>query len=116
MSGIPKKKKFTKIEAYAGMAERLVRDLAIEEALQDKIKDTLEHNNQSYVDCCALSYKEKNNNKVKLNITYDMGWKKISSGRRYDSSSGHYFVIGGRSKGVIGIVLYSKAFRMRDAA
>ena len=29
------KKNFTKIEAYAGMAERLVRDLAIEEALQE---------------------------------------------------------------------------------
>ena len=40
------KKNFTKIEVYAGMAERLVRGLAIEEALQDEIKDTLEHNNQ----------------------------------------------------------------------
>ena len=34
------------IEANAGMAERLVRDLAIEEALQGEIKDTLEHKNQ----------------------------------------------------------------------
>ena len=42
-------KVFTKIEAYAGMIERLVRDLAIEESLQDEIKDTLEQNNQSYV-------------------------------------------------------------------
>ena len=32
---------FTKIEAYAGMSERLVRDLVIEEALQTKIKETL---------------------------------------------------------------------------
>ena len=40
------KKTFTKIEANASMAERLVRDLAIEEALQEEIKDTLEHNNQ----------------------------------------------------------------------
>ena len=40
------KKTFTKIEAYAGMAERLVRDLAIEEDLQDEIKDALEHKNQ----------------------------------------------------------------------
>ena len=64
---------FTKIEACAGMAERLVRDLAIEEALQDEIKDTLEHNNQSYVDWCALLDKKKNKNKVKLTIKYDMG-------------------------------------------
>ena len=35
------KKPFTKIEARAGMAERLVRDLAIEEDLQEEIKHTL---------------------------------------------------------------------------
>ena len=45
-----------------------------------------------------------------------MGWQKISSGRRYDSSSGHAFIIGERSKGIIGMVLYSKAFRKCDAA
>ena len=31
-------KTFTKIEAHAGMTEQLVRDLAIEEALQVEIK------------------------------------------------------------------------------
>ena len=35
------KKTFTKIEANAGMSERLERDLAIEEALQEEIKETL---------------------------------------------------------------------------
>ena len=94
-------KKIAKIEAYAGMAERMVRDLAIEEALQDEIKDTVEHNNQSYIDWCDLSHKEKNKNKVKLTVTYDMGWQKRSSGRRYDSSSGNSFIIVGRSKGII---------------
>ena len=48
-----RKKTFTKIEAYAGMSEPLVIDLAIEEALQEEIKDTLEHNNQSYGEWCA---------------------------------------------------------------
>ena len=52
-------KQFTKIEAYAGMVEWLVRDLAIEEALKDKIKDTLEHKNQSYFSWCALPDKGK---------------------------------------------------------
>ena len=55
------RKKITKIEAHAGMAERLVRDLAIEEALQEEIKDTLENNNQSYGEWCAQIDKEKNN-------------------------------------------------------
>ena len=35
------KKTFTKIEAHAGMAERLVRDLAIEEAFLEEIKHTI---------------------------------------------------------------------------
>ena len=91
------------------MAERLVRYLAIEEALQEELKHTLEHNNQSYGEWCALSDKDKNNNKVKLTVTYEMGWQNRLSGRRYDSSSRHAFIIGARSKGIIRMVLYSKA-------
>ena len=105
-----------KIEVYEGMAERMARYLEIEEALQDEIKDTLEHNNQSYGDWCDLSDKEKNCNKVKLIVKYDMGWQKRSYGRIYDSYSGHAFTIGERSKGIIGMVLYSKAYRKCDAA
>ena len=51
------KKPFTKIEAHAGMAERLVRYLAIEQFLQEEIKDTLEHNTQSYGEWCAQTKK-----------------------------------------------------------
>ena len=107
---------FTKIKAYAGMAEQQVRDLEIEEALQDEIKDTLKQNNQSYVNRCALSDKGENKNKVKLTVTYAMGWQNRSSGRRYDCSTRHAFIIGGIIKGVIGMVLYSKACRKCDAA
>ena len=109
-------KNFTKIEANAGMPERLVRDLAIEEALQEEINDTLEHKNQSYGEWCSQTDKGKNNNKVKLTVTYDMGWQKRSSGRRYDSSSGHAFIIEARSKGIIGMVLYPKACCKCDSA
>ena len=35
------------------MAKRMVRGLAIEKALQEEIKDTLEHNNESYDEWCA---------------------------------------------------------------
>ena len=55
------KKTLTKIEAHSGMARRLVRDLAIEEALQEEIKDTLEHNNQSYGEWCAQTCEGENN-------------------------------------------------------
>ena len=57
----------------------------------------------------VLYQTRKKNNKVKLTVTYDMSCQEISSGRRYDSSSGHAFIIGARSKGIIGMVLYSKA-------
>ena len=43
------------------MAKRMVRDLAIEEAFQEEIKDTLEHNNQSYDEWRAQTDKGKNN-------------------------------------------------------
>ena len=45
-----------------------------------------------------------------------MGWQKRSSGRRYDSYSGHDFIIGGRRKGIIGMVLYYNACQKCDAA
>ena len=44
-----------------------------------------------------------------------MGWQKRSSGRRYESSSQHFFIIGGIYKVVIGMVLYSKACQKCDA-
>ena len=104
------------VEVYAGMADQRARDLDIEEAPQNEIKYTLEHKNQSYVDLCDLSDKVQNNKKVKLYVTYDTGWQKISYGKRCDSSSGYAFIICGQSKGVIGIVLYSKAWRKFCAA
>ena len=54
-------------------------------------------------------------NKVKLIITYDMSSQKRSSERRYDSSGRNAFIIGGISKGIIGMVLYSKAFKNCDS-
>ena len=98
------------------MAERLVRDLAIEDIIQIEIKATLAHKNQSYVQWCARSDEYRNKNKVKLTITYYMVWQKISSGRRYESSIGHAFIIGGIYKGIIGVVLYSKSCRKLYAA
>ena len=89
-----REKIFTKIEANACMAERLVRYLAIEEAIPLEIKDTLEHNNQSYGEWCAQTDQGKNNNKVKLTVTYDMGWQQRSYGRKYDFSSEHSFITG----------------------
>ena len=61
-----------------------------------------------------LYHTRKNKNKVKLTVTYDKVCQKRSSDSRYDSSSGHALIIGGRSKVIIGMVVYSKAFRNYD--
>ena len=45
-----------------------------------------------------------------------MGWQKISSGRIYDSSIGHVFIIGGINKDFIVMVFYSKACQKYDPA
>ena len=71
-----RKKTFPNIEAEAGMTEQLVRYLAIEKALQEEIKDTLEHKNQSYGDWCALSDEDKKI--TRLNLPCNM----IRAGRR----------------------------------
>ena len=63
------------------MAEWLVRDLAIEEALQEEIKDTLELNNQSYGEWCAQT---ENDEKTMLNLLLHTTW----AGRR-DHPGGH---------------------------
>ena len=55
-------------------------------------------------------------NKVKLIITYDMSSQKRSSERRYDSSGRNAFIIGGISKGIIGMVIFSKDGRKCDAS
>ena len=49
LTGIREKKLSQKIEKHAGMAEQLMRDVAIEEALKIKIKATLEHKNKSFI-------------------------------------------------------------------
>ena len=43
------------------MAKPMVRDLAVDETLQEEIKDTLEHNNQSFNEWRAQKNEEKNN-------------------------------------------------------
>ena len=96
------------------MTEQLVRDLAIEQDIQTKIKDTLAHKNQSYEQYCDLLDCEKKC-KLKLTITYDMVGNNRSFGRRYDSSSRHALIICGISKGVVGMFIYPMDFQKCDA-
>ena len=40
--------------------------------------------------------------KIGLTVSYDMGWNKRSSGHRYDSLSGHAFIIDAYTRRIIG--------------
>ena len=107
------KNTFRRVEKHAGLAERVMCDLAIESALQDEIKATLEKEGKlSYKEWLAMSNEEKDANKPKLTVSYDMGWQMRSSGRKYASNSGHGFIVGGLTKQVIGMVVYSKLCRV----
>ena len=47
--------------------------------------------------------------KVGLAVSYDMGWQKRSTGKVYDSMSGHRFIFGCRTGNIIGFRVKSKA-------
>ena len=47
--------------------------------------------------------------KVGLAVSYDMGWQKRSTGKLYDSMSGHGFIFGCRTGNIIGFRVKSKA-------
>ena len=51
----------------------------------------------------------KNLQHIGISISYDMGWKKHSTGRIYDSLSGHRFFIGTPSKDVVQLGLMQKS-------
>ena len=46
--------------------------------------------------------------KVGIAVSYDMGWQKRSTGKLYDSLSGHGFIFGVRTGNVIGFQVKSK--------
>lgn len=51
---------------------------------------------------------------IGLDVSYDMGWQKKSSGKRYDSLLGHRFLIGLHTNQIIGMIVYSKVCSICD--
>ena len=56
----------------------------------------------------GLKKKQIDREPIGLTVSYDMGWNKRSSGHRYDSLSGHAFVIGVYTRLIITCVVFSK--------
>ena len=66
----------------------------------------------------GVLYQTRTKTTTRLNLPWHTTWafQKRSSRKRYESSSRHAFIIGARSKGIIGMFLYSKACRKCDSA
>ena len=97
---------FNRIEAIVGEHLRAVSDEAMKEAWEEETRLTLEAMGESYF--LWKNKRKKDRKNVKLTVSFDMGWQKRSSGNRYDSLSGHAFMIGARSRKILMCIVSSK--------
>ena len=83
----------------------------MEQALEEEVKATVS------AETFEL-YKNKKSkvNDIELTVSYDMGWNKRSSGHKYDSVSGHGFVLGGMNKKIINHRCLSKCCKICSLA
>ena len=81
---------------------------SVEQALLEEVKLTYnsEQREISFEDWMLLEPKERED--VGIVVSFDMGWQKRSSGNTYNSNSGHAFMIGAKTRKVIGMTLKSK--------
>ena len=78
----------------------------MQEALDEEVRLTNIENNVDHEEWLKLAINQRP--QVKLTVCFDMGWQKRSSGNRYDSLSGHAFMIGARSNKIIECNVSSK--------
>jgi hypothetical protein len=102
--------KFSSMETELGQTQRMVANQSMLDALNEEIKATIERHQDVY----GMTYDEYTKMSlfdrplVKLTVCFDMGWQKRSSGHRYDSLSGHAFLVGAYTKKVIACTVFSK--------
>ena len=73
-----------------------ISNASMKDALEDEIERTV--SKEVFED---YKNKKTTSKDVVLTCSYDMGWNKRSSGHKYDSISGHGFLMGGRNKKVL---------------
>ena len=90
-------------------------DRALREEIEATIDETFEEGDESsekqtiYNEIMRTKNGEMNtNNPVKLTVSYDMGWSKRSTGKVYDSLSGHGYLVGTRTGKVVRMGVLSK--------
>ena len=98
------KKTFARIHNALRPEIKKVTDFCMEKARCDEILKTIGENGYE-------EFKKGNlkPTQVPLTVMYDMGWNKRSSGNKYDSVSGHGFLVGGNSKKIMNYRAMSKS-------
>ena len=86
----------------------------IEETIREKLNDEKYTHEQIKKATKAFFDNDEQNipdiiKKVGLAVSYDMGWQKRSTGKLYDSLSGHGFIFGCKTGNIIGFRVKSKA-------
>jgi len=102
---------FTNVERKVGKIVRRVSDRLIANALKEEIIATMKKNGMTMTYDEWISIPKETRPTVLLTVTLDMGWQKRSSGRTYDSLSGHCFAIGGETKKIIKVFVATKHCR-----
>ena len=100
------RKTFARIQDAMRPEIKKITDFCMETARDEEILKTIGEN----------KYEEFKKNtlqptQIPLTVMYDMGWNKRSSGNKYDSISGHGFLVGGNSKKVLNYRCMSKRCR-----
>ena len=103
-------KAFKKIEMLVGKCIREVANKSMDLALNEEVKLTQEYKKVKQEDW------KTSEQPVGLTVSYDMGWSKRSSGRTYDSISGHAFFVGGHSRKIVSCKVTSKQCSTCQAA
>ena len=106
-----KKSTFSRIQSALRKETVLISDESMTKATGAEIEATVSE------DLYKKWLKKKNTaNEIKLTISYEMGWNKRSSGHKYDSISGHGFVVGGFTKKIMNHRCLSKCCSICDKA
>ena len=103
-------------EIIINLAEKMMKE-SLRREIDATIRDKLEE--KGYTDeavtSAILAWHEKRNDEIPpeisilgIAISFDMGWQKRSTGKLYDSLSGHAYAIGCRTSEIIGLSVKCK--------
>ena len=105
-----KTKRFHRIEQKLSLIICSITEEETNKALDEEVLLQLQSEGR---ECDFIKWKNgKLDYKPELTISYDMGWQQRSSGRKYDSDSGHGLLIGMHSRKIIGFKIKSKQCRI----